>query len=56
MAASTAKLLIVGIGDDGLSGLTESARRQVAEADVVLGAEGNLAAARGSVGVRRIAL
>lgn len=32
-----AKLVIVGIGDDGLAGLTESARRVVSEADVILG-------------------
>ncbi len=31
------KLVIVGIGDDGLAGLTESARRTVATADVILG-------------------
>jgi len=30
--------VIVGIGDDGMAGLTESARRIIAEADVVLGA------------------
>ena len=30
--------MIVGIGDDGMAGLTESARRIIAEADVVLGA------------------
>jgi len=32
-----ARLVIVGIGDDGLAGLTESARRIVAAADVILG-------------------
>ena len=31
------RLVIVGIGDDGLAGLTESARRTIAEADVILG-------------------
>ncbi len=31
------KLVIVGIGDDGLAGLTESARRIVAESDLLLG-------------------
>lgn len=38
MAETRSKLVIVGIGDDGLAGLTESARRVVAEADIVLGA------------------
>lgn len=37
-----AKLVIVGIGDDGLNGLTEAARRIVREADLVLGAEASL--------------
>lgn len=32
-----AKLVIVGIGDDGLAGLTEAARRVVTEADLILG-------------------
>jgi precorrin-6Y C5,15-methyltransferase (decarboxylating) len=31
-------LVILGIGDDGLAGLTESARRIVGEADLILGA------------------
>lgn len=33
-----AKLVILGIGDDGLAGLTEAARRVLVEADVLLGA------------------
>jgi precorrin-6Y C5,15-methyltransferase (decarboxylating) len=37
-----AKIVIVGIGDDGLAGLTEAARRVVNEADVVLGAPATL--------------
>ncbi len=32
-----AKIVIVGIGDDGLSGLTEPARRVLTEADMILG-------------------
>ena len=32
------RLVIVGLGDDGLAGLTESARRIVQEADLILGA------------------
>jgi precorrin-6Y C5,15-methyltransferase (decarboxylating) len=35
---SRPKLVIIGIGDDGLAGLTESARRIVAGADLILGA------------------
>ncbi|MDR3637480.1 MAG: precorrin-6y C5,15-methyltransferase (decarboxylating) subunit CbiE [Isosphaeraceae bacterium] len=42
MAESRSKLVIVGIGDDGLAGLTESARRIVTEADVILGAPSTL--------------
>ncbi len=42
MAETRAKLVIVGIGDDGLAGLTESARRVVAEADLLLGAPATL--------------
>ncbi|WP_074316415.1 precorrin-6y C5,15-methyltransferase (decarboxylating) subunit CbiE [Singulisphaera sp. GP187] len=38
LAESRSKLVIVGIGDDGLAGMTESARRIVAEAEVILGA------------------
>ena len=42
MAETRAKLVIVGIGDDGLAGLTEAARRVVAEADLILGAPATL--------------
>jgi precorrin-6B C5,15-methyltransferase / cobalt-precorrin-6B C5,C15-methyltransferase len=38
LAETRAKLVIVGIGDDGEAGLTESARRIVTEADLILGA------------------
>jgi precorrin-6B C5,15-methyltransferase / cobalt-precorrin-6B C5,C15-methyltransferase len=37
-----AKIVIVGIGDDGLAGLTEAARRLVLEADLILGAPATL--------------
>jgi precorrin-6Y C5,15-methyltransferase (decarboxylating) len=37
-----AKLVIVGIGDDGLAGLTDAARRVVADADLILGAPSTL--------------
>jgi precorrin-6Y C5,15-methyltransferase (decarboxylating) len=42
LAEARSKLVIVGIGDDGLAGLTESARRIVAEADLILGAPATL--------------
>lgn len=42
MTPTRSKLVIVGIGDDGLAGLTEPARRILAEADVILGAPGML--------------
>jgi precorrin-6Y C5,15-methyltransferase (decarboxylating) len=35
-------LVIVGIGDDGLAGLTEAARRTLSEADLILGAPATL--------------
>ena len=37
MAATRSKLVIVGVGDDGLDGMTESARRIIADADLILG-------------------
>ena len=42
MAELHPKLVIVGIGDDGLSGLTEAARKILNEADVVIGASATL--------------
>ena len=42
MAEPGPKLVIIGIGDDGLSGLTESSRRVLAEADLILGASATL--------------
>jgi precorrin-6Y C5,15-methyltransferase (decarboxylating) len=42
VAEPRTKLVIVGIGDDGPAGLTEAARRVVAEADVILGAPATL--------------
>ena len=55
MAQPHAKLVIVGIGDDGLSGLTESARKTLNEADVVLGATGTLKFVTG-LGARAVVL
>jgi precorrin-6Y C5,15-methyltransferase (decarboxylating) len=37
LGVNPSKLVIVGIGDDGLDGLTESARRIVIDADLILG-------------------
>ena len=48
MSDARSKLVIVGIGDDGLAGLTESARRVVAEADLILGAPSTLRLLEGS--------
>ncbi|WP_422926870.1 precorrin-6y C5,15-methyltransferase (decarboxylating) subunit CbiE [Singulisphaera sp. PoT] len=42
MSESRSKLVIVGIGDDGLAGMTEAARRIVSEADLILGAPATL--------------
>jgi precorrin-6B C5,15-methyltransferase / cobalt-precorrin-6B C5,C15-methyltransferase len=39
---SGSKIVIVGIGDDGLAGLTEAARRVVHEAELILGAPATL--------------
>lgn len=36
------KIVIVGIGDDGIAGLTENARKVLAEADLVMGAPATL--------------
>jgi precorrin-6Y C5,15-methyltransferase (decarboxylating) len=55
LATARSKLVIVGIGDDGLSGLTESARRVVSEADLILGAPATLRHVEG-LPARQIAL
>jgi precorrin-6Y C5,15-methyltransferase (decarboxylating) len=55
LAEARSKIVIVGIGDDGLAGLTESARRVVAEADVVLGAPATLRLLEG-IPCRRVPL
>ncbi len=47
---SAGKLVIVGIGDDGMAGLTESARRVVQGADVLLGAPATLRLLDGTSG------
>ena len=43
MAASQ-KVYIIGIGDDGLDGLTGSAKQIIAQAEVLIGGERSLAA------------
>jgi precorrin-6B C5,15-methyltransferase / cobalt-precorrin-6B C5,C15-methyltransferase len=43
LSDTRSKLVIVGIGDDGLAGLTEPARKVVLSADVILGAAATLA-------------
>ncbi len=43
MDAAQPRLVIVGIGDDGLAGLTDAARRTIAGADVLLGVPSTLA-------------
>ncbi len=47
-----AKLVILGIGDDGLAGLTEPARRLVTSADLILGAPSILPLLEGVTGRR----
>ena len=42
MNESGSKLVILGIGDDGIGGLTEAARRVVLEADLILGSPSKL--------------
>lgn len=42
MTVSPARMLIVGIGDDGLAGLTEGVRQLVRDADLILGAPATL--------------
>ncbi len=42
MTFTPSKLVILGIGDDGLAGLTDSARRMLEESDLILGAPSTL--------------
>ena len=42
------KVYIIGIGDDGIEGLTAAARRLISEADLLLGAEPSLATETGN--------
>ena len=51
----TAKIVILGIGDDGLPGLTEANRRRISEADALLGGESTLRLVEAAPG-RRVAL
>ena len=52
----TAWLTIVGIGEDGLAGLGEEARRAIAEAQVLFGGERHLALVPERTGQERTAL
>jgi precorrin-6Y C5,15-methyltransferase (decarboxylating) len=42
VTAERSKLVILGVGDDGLAGLTESARRILAESDLILASSSTL--------------
>jgi precorrin-6Y C5,15-methyltransferase (decarboxylating) len=55
LAEPRSKLVIVGIGDDGLAGMTESARRVVSESDFILGAPSTLRLLEG-VGGKKLPL
>jgi precorrin-6Y C5,15-methyltransferase (decarboxylating) len=55
LSDARSKLVILGIGDDGLAGLTEPARRLVNSADLILGAPSTLVLLQ-SVSVRQQAL
>ena len=55
MSDARSKLVIVGIGDDGLAGLTEPARKVVMSADLILGAPSTLALARRGAGAEAAA-
>jgi precorrin-6Y C5,15-methyltransferase (decarboxylating) len=54
-AEERAKLVILGVGDDGAAGLTESSRRILAEADLILGAPSTLGLV-GPTAARRVVL
>ena len=51
---ASSKLVIVGIGDDGLAGLTESARRVVNESDYILGPPATLRLLAGAKGRQQV--
>lgn len=55
MTVERAKMVVVGIGDEGPSGLTDRARKVLAEADVIVGAAPILALLQGLPG-RKIVL
>ena len=56
MTQQDSKVVILGIGDDGLAGLTEASRRLIQEADVVLGAPDLLSVLGTSLSAERLAL
>ena len=55
MAEPRTKIVIVGIGDDGMAGLTEASRRVVLESDLIIGAPSTLRLLEGVSG-RQVAL
>jgi precorrin-6Y C5,15-methyltransferase (decarboxylating) len=55
-AGHGSKITIVGIGDDGVSGLTDSSRRIVSDADLILGAPATLRLLGESIPGRRVPL
>lgn len=56
MAHEQAKMVIVGIGDDGLAGLTETARVLLRDADLLLGARATLDLLPAEIPGRRVVL
>ncbi|MFO0892226.1 MAG: precorrin-6y C5,15-methyltransferase (decarboxylating) subunit CbiE [Isosphaeraceae bacterium] len=55
MSDDRSKLVILGIGDDGMAGLTDTARRILGEADVILGGNSALGLLHG-LGGRKVVL
>jgi len=55
LAEPRTKIVIVGIGDDGMAGLTEASRRVVLESDLIIGAPSTLRLLEGVSG-RQVAL
>lgn len=50
--SSPQKVYILGIGDDGLEGLTSAARQLIDQAEILLGSEGTLKMIRGAAAAR----
>jgi precorrin-6Y C5,15-methyltransferase (decarboxylating) len=54
LSESRSKLVILGIGDDGLAGLTEFARRILMSADLILGAASTLSLVESAPGRKQV--